>query len=240
MAFLLPGLFVTGTDTGVGKTIAAGLILRELRHAGYRPGAYKPACSGAVITEDGSESWEDIAALRAAAGLAVDDAMICPQQFRAGVAPPQAARLEGRMVQDDLLTEGARAWLTTCDVLVVEGAGGWLSPLSDRSLNADVARKLDLPVIVVARAGLGTINHTLLTVESIRTRGLTVAGVVLNSSAPSDEDLSTQENALQIQRFSGVTVLGRILFDQPDRLLSDEQLLPVDWFMLARGGAGCP
>lgn len=237
MSFPLPGLFVTGTDTGVGKTIAAGLILGDLRRAGYRPGAYKPACSGSIFDRHGCERWEDVEALRSAAELTVEDAMICPQQFRAAVAPPQAARIEGRTVQDELLTAGAFAWEAACDVLVVEGAGGWLSPLSDQSLNADVAERLGLPVLVVARAGLGTINHTLLTVESIHARGLAVAGVVLNSSVPGDEDLSTQENAVQIERFSGVSVLGRIHFGEPGRLLSDEQSPPVDWFMLAGGGA---
>lgn len=229
------GLFITGTDTGVGKTVVTGLILRELRGKGTRVGAYKPACSGAVAGPDGAPVWEDVAALRAAAGFDGPDSRICPQRFLAPVAPPQAARLEHREVDDALLTAGAAFWCGRAELLVVEGAGGWLSPLSDRSLVADVAAAFQYPLLVVARAGLGTISHTLLTIESIRSRGLSVAGIVLNEPHADSADLSTSENADQIERFSGAAVLGRILFGRPERLVSVDPAASVDWRSLADG-----
>lgn len=232
-SFPLRGLFITGTDTGVGKTVVTGLILRELRRLGMQVGAYKPACSGAVAGPDGSPVWEDVAALRAAAGFDGPDNGICPQRFLAPVAPPQSARLEHREVDDALLTAGASYWGGRAELLVVEGAGGWLSPLSDRSLVADVAAAFQYPVLVVARAGLGTINHTLLTIESIRSRGLSVAGIVLNEPHADAADLSTSENAVQIERFSAAAVLGRILFGRPEQLVSVDPAGSVDWQSLA-------
>ncbi|WLD11520.1 dethiobiotin synthase [Planctellipticum variicoloris] len=229
------GLFVTGTDTGVGKTVATTLILRDLCSRGLRVGAYKPACSGAATGPDGVPTWDDVSALRNAIAFDGPDDAICPQRFLAAVAPPQAARLERREVNDALLTAGAAWWCGRSDVLVVEGAGGWLSPLSDQSLVADVAAALQYPVLVVARAGLGTINHTLLTIESVRARGLRVAGIVLNEPDANSHDLSTAENAAQIERFGGVGVLGRILFGRSDQLVSAGPVASVDWQSLADG-----
>lgn len=228
------GLFVTGTDTGVGKTVVTALILRQLRRSGVHVGAYKPACSGAISGPAGAPIWEDLEALRAAARFDGPDDWICPQRFVAPVAPPQAARLEQRGVDDRLLRDGAACWAGRADLLVVEGAGGWLSPLSDQSLVADIAAALRYPIVVVARAGLGTINHTLLTIESIRVRGLTVAGVILNEPTPAAADLSTSENARQIERFSGISVLGRIFFGRPEQLVSAGPHPDVDWRSLAQ------
>ncbi len=215
--------------------MVTGLILRELRSRGMRVGAYKPACSGALEGPLGLPVWEDVAALRAATQFDGLDDAICPQRFLAPVAPPQAARLENRKVDDDLLTAGATFWNGRADLLVVEGAGGWLSPLSDRSLVADVASALQYPVLVVARAGLGTINHTLLTIESVRARGLRVAGIVLNEPDSESHDLSTAENGVQIERFSGAAVIGRILFGRPEQLVSAGPVASVDWQSLADG-----
>lgn len=231
--FPVRGLFVTGTDTGVGKTTVSTLILRQLRAAGRKIGAYKPACSGAVSGPDGQPLWEDAVALRTAAGFDGPEDWICPQRFLAPVAPPHAARLERRLVDETLLAGGATRWTGQVELLIVEGAGGWLSPLGEHSLVADVAAQLQYPVVIVARAGLGTISHTLLTIESIRARRLNIAGVILNEPRPDSADLSTPENALQIEQFSQVPVLGRIFFGRPDHFVSAALHSDVDWNALA-------
>src|SRR5579872_7123263 len=175
----LRGLFITGTDTGVGKTWVAAGVIRALCGRGVRVGAYKPAVSGSRPGLDGPV-WDDLTELQAALGTDLPIDAISPQRFAAPLAPPVAARLEGRQVDAALLRSGIDWWRGKADFVVVEGAGGLLSPLSDRDLVADVARDLGLPLVIVGRLSLGTINHTLLTVEAARARGLAIAGIVLN------------------------------------------------------------
>jgi dethiobiotin synthetase len=186
------GLFITGSDTGVGKTVVAAAIIRAVRAAGMRVGAYKPAVSGAMRDALGRPLWEDIEALAAAVGGPVSANWICPQRFLAPLAPHLAARAEGASIDESLLVTGAGVWAAAgvqggespggVEALVVEGAGGILSPLSDRLLNVDVAVEFGYPVVIVSRQGLGAINRSLLAVEATRSRGLVVAAVVLNES----------------------------------------------------------
>ena len=213
-----PGLFVTGTDTDVGKTYVTCRLAENLRAAGRTVGVYKPACSGAEPppegTPHGEPVWGDVEALRTAAGLTgADDDRICPQRFRAPLAPPVAAAREGRAVDAALLSAGAKAWFGRCDALLVEGAGGLLCPLALSSGGTgvsvlDVAADLGFPLLIVARAGLGTVNHTLLTLAAARSRGVPVAGVLLNERARPDPEAAT--NAALIERFGGVRVFGVI------------------------------
>ena len=203
-----PGLFITGTDTDVGKTYVTCRLAERLRAAGRTVGVYKPTCSGAE-TFHGDSVWADVEALRSAAELrTADDDLICPQRFGAPLAPPVAAAREGRTVDAALLTAGARAWAGRCDVLLVEGAGGLLCPLAEGVTVADVAADLGYPLLIVARAGLGTVNHTLLTLEVAASRGLAVAGVVLNAVDRPEPEAAT--NAALIERFGGARVFGTI------------------------------
>ena len=213
-----PGLFVTGTDTDVGKTYVTALLARRLREDGKRVGVYKPAVSGAEVFH-GDAVWADVEALRSAAGLTTaDDDAICPQRFAAPLAPPVAAAAEGRAMDADLLTAGAAAWAGRCDALLVEGAGGLLCPLAFAEGEgtpaqggvtvADAAAELGFPLLVVARAGLGTVNHTLLTLAVAAGRGLTIAGVILNAADRAEPQAAN--NAAMIARFGGVRVLGVI------------------------------
>jgi dethiobiotin synthetase len=169
------GFFVTGTDTGVGKTVVACALVRELRRAGLDVGAMKPAETGV-----GPEGPLDARALRAAAG--VDDPLeeICPFQLALPAAPSVAAAHEGRELDVGRILACFRALSARHECMVVEGAGGLLVPLSEGFTMADLARELGLPVLVVARAALGTINHTLLTLEALSRRGLPCAGVVIS------------------------------------------------------------
>lgn len=191
-------LFVTGTDTGVGKTFVSCLLLRQLRERGLRAGAYKPACSGAEVGEDGSTIWSDVDQLRAASHGSPSIELVCPQRFLAPLAPSVAARLEHRAVDDALLTAGMTRWNGLADFLLIEGAGGLLSPLSDHCSNLDLAVALNARTVVVAANRLGVINHTRLTVEAIQARGLSVAAVILNEVEPAGTDLSRASNAIQL------------------------------------------
>lgn len=196
-------ILVTGTDTDVGKTFMSRLLLQQFRRSGIRVGAYKPACSGAELSS-GSPIWHDVLQLREAVGGSCSDADICPQRFLAPLAPNVAARQEGRMVDDGMLTEAARAWAGRCELLLIEGAGGLLCPLSDESTVCDLAQKLQSPLVIVAANRLGVVNHTLLTLRVAMLAGLSVRAVILNEvSASDDTDRSRASNADLLRQFAG-------------------------------------
>jgi dethiobiotin synthetase len=157
----LRGFFVTGTGTEVGKTVVAAVIARSLLNAGVRVAVFKPAESG---LEDGSEP--DHALLRRAAGSTQDDDEIAPYRYREPVSPHLGAELAGGQIDPARLLAAARRASGRGDALVVEGVGGLLVPLTLGYLVRDLGRDLALPVVIAAQPGLGTINHTLLTVEA--------------------------------------------------------------------------
>ncbi|MEX0718114.1 MAG: dethiobiotin synthase [Planctomycetaceae bacterium] len=227
------GLFITGTDTGVGKTYVTAIIVRELRDAGVRVGACKPACSGAVFDSDGLPHWGDVDALAAALGGEFDDRLVGPQRFLAPLAPPVAARKEGKRVDALLLRGCVAAWKDRVDVLLVEGVGGLLCPLTERESVADLAGDLGYPLLIVGRLGLGTINHTLLTVEAAKARALPIAGIVLSESVDrretaSDEGASEATNPEEIAARTDVPVLGVVRFGEC-ALRRDGVPVRMDW-----------
>lgn len=196
-------LLITGTDTNVGKTWITCLLLRQLRSRGIRTGAYKPVCSGAEQQRDGSCSWVDVDRLVEALGVTTEHDRVCPQRFQAAVAPNVAARKEHRVVDDDRLRSGVAAWQERCDYLVIEGAGGLMCPLSDKSTVLDFAEALSVPILIVAANRLGVINHTLLTVAAAQNRDLVIAGIVLNDSDGQtvSDDPSADSNAAQLSQW---------------------------------------
>ncbi len=198
------GLFVTATDTGVGKTEVACAIVRGHRALGLDVGVMKPAQSGVARGEP-----SDAARLAEAAGGGDPMELVCPYSFEPPLAPAVAARLAGRRIEVSHLLAAARALAARHAALVVEGAGGLLAPLTDEVTYADLAVALAMPVLVVARAGLGTVNHTALTCEALRARGLAVAGVVLNRASPT-VDPSEPHNAASIERLTGARVLASL------------------------------
>jgi dethiobiotin synthetase len=196
------GIFVTGTDTGVGKTEIACGLLRAWRASGRDIGAMKPAQSGVAPGEP-----SDAERLADASGDPVE--LVCPYSFAAPLAPGVAARLAGVAIDFERVLAIARQLSARHDGLLVEGAGGLLVPLTPRETYADLAVALGFPVLVVARTGLGTVNHAALTVEALRARGLAIAGIVLNA-ATAARDPSEPHNAAEIERLTGVAVLGAI------------------------------
>ncbi len=195
---MLRGVFVTGTDTDVGKTVVAVGLVRALVRRGVRVAVYKPVEAGAQT--DALGLWE-------ASGRLGPESDVCRVRLALPAAPAVAAQEEGRAVGPADLVEGYRLQASRADVVVVEGAGGLLVPLADGYAVADLARDIGLPLLVVARDALGTINHTLLTLEAARARSLAVAGVVLNR-LHGDVDPTTRTNRDTLARLAGVPVLG--------------------------------
>jgi dethiobiotin synthetase len=170
-----PGLFVTGTGTDVGKTVVAAAIARTLADEGRRVAVFKPAVTG--LEEEGET---DHALLRRASGSQQSDEEIAPYRYGPPASPHLAAALAGEEIDPAQLRETAQAAAAGADAIVCEGVGGLLVPLSPTYLVRDLAAGLGYPLVVVGSPGLGTINHTLLTIESARAAGLDVAAVVLN------------------------------------------------------------
>ena len=226
------GLTITGTDTDVGKTVVAASIVEKLLRDGTAAGVYKPVCSGAEIS-DGQRHWTDVETHFAALGERFDRERIAPQCFDAPLAPPLAAQLEGRDVEWDIIQSGFDWWRDQCEFLVVEGAGGLLCPIThDRSF-ADVAAAVGFPVLVVSRATLGTVNHTLLTIEVARQHGLNVAGVVLNMTSPSESQEAARSNVRLIADRTSVPVLGIHPWSGAGQLLEGSQMQTLDGLSIA-------
>jgi dethiobiotin synthetase len=173
------GIFITGTDTGVGKTRVAAMLVRALRAAGADAVGFKPICCG---------GREDAELLAAASDGTVELNDVNPVWLRPTVAPYSAAVIEGRMVDVALVREKFAQLCAAHAAVIVEGCGGWLVPVARDFSMADLAAEFALPVLVVAANRLGVINHTLLTVAAIRARGLRCAGVILNQVRPFTED----------------------------------------------------
>jgi 8-amino-7-oxononanoate synthase/dethiobiotin synthase len=194
------GLFVTGTDTGVGKTVVSAALARTLGEAGLTVGALKPVQTG---TDEGAD---DLAFVVAAGGVEPGLAR-APYRFGAPLAPAVAAGLEGSAVDPAAIGAAFDELRRAADVVVVEGAGGLLVPVTDGISMGGLAAGLSLPVVVVARPGLGTLNHTALTVAAARGLGLTVLGIVL-SGFPAVPGPAEATNPAVLERLAGVPLLG--------------------------------
>jgi dethiobiotin synthetase len=230
----IPGLFITGTGTEVGKTYAAALIANTLRQAGRRVGVYKPAASGCRL-QDGELVSDDAVLLWEAAGKPADLHHVCPQRFEKPLAPHLAARAEGREIDRTLLCDGLDFWRNQSDFLIVEGAGGLLSPIDDREYFADLAHDFGLPLVIVAQNALGVINNTLLTLHAAKTwrGGLPIAGVILNRARPLDpNDASVESNRRELQARIGNLLLGEIGWN------ATEIAPELDWIALAQCNNG--
>jgi dethiobiotin synthetase len=216
----LRGVFVTGTDTGVGKSVVAAAICAALAARGERVAAFKPAVSG---LDDGSSEFgydHELLASVASAGQAPED--VAPWRFGPPVSPHLAAEVAGERIEPAQLVAVARAH----ELLVCEGVGGLLVPITPGYLVRDLAIDLELPVIVAARTGLGTINHTLLTVEAARAAGLKVAGVVM-TPWPDEPSEMERSNRATVERLADLPVSG-LPPTVRDRLAEAGACLPLD------------
>ncbi len=192
------GVFVTGTDTGVGKTYIGAAVIRQLVTRGGSVLPRKPVESGCEV-KFGEPYPADAAILYVAADRPGNLMDVCPYRFRQALSPARAARLAGQQLTIDNLEQASVKDVTDETFLWVEGAGGFYSPLAIDGLNADLATRLGLPVLLVAADQLGCINHVLLTLQAIRRRGLKLIAVVLNRvSANSVADMDNAEDLRQM------------------------------------------
>jgi dethiobiotin synthetase len=198
------GIFVTGTDTGVGKTVVAAAIAWNLTQAGKRVALMKPVQTGTIVSGP-----TDIEFVQKVLGADYSLDVSCPYMFSDPVAPLVASMLVGERIDIKKIKDAYSRLSSDNDFVIVEGAGGLLVPILEDYFMSDLALDLDLPVLIVTRPNLGTLNHTFLTLESAKKRGLDVAGIVI-SNFPWDPGLPEQTNPELILSMTGDNILGVI------------------------------
>lgn len=208
------GYFITGTDTGVGKTLVASALVYKFAQDGFKAVGMKPVAAGCEMIE-GKLLSEDVTQLIAASNVSAPLAQINPYAFERPIAPHIAAAQTGMEIKLDVISKAYTALTMQADVVIVEGAGGFYVPLSESLDTAEVAKALDLPVILVVGMRLGCLNHALLTVEVIRMRGLKLAGWVANTIDP--EMAMFEENLSSLKQRIRAPCLGVI----PRQVLAD-------------------
>lgn len=214
------GYFITGTDTGVGKTTVSCALLRAFAAQGKKVVGMKPVVAG---SENGR--WHDVEQLIAASSISAAREHINPYAFDPPVSPHIAAQQAGIEIDLAVIQRAYQALSNQADIVIVEGAGGFLVPLSAQQTGADLARALNLPVILVAGMRLGCLNHALLTAQAIKAAGLTSAGWVANCIDPQMQVLEENIATLE-QRLEG-PLLGGVMFDSriDDKKTHDFQIL---------------
>ncbi len=191
--------FITGTDTGVGKTLAASALLRGFTEQGLRTVGMKPVASGAT-EQSGERVWEDVLQLQAESSLDLPLALRNPYRFDEPVAPHIAAAKIGQRIDIAAIRQAYHRLQDQADIVIVEGAGGFHAPLNETQTMADLASQLDLPVILIVALRLGCINHALLTQQAIHAQGLEFAGWIANRIDPAmlvpDENIESLKQRL--------------------------------------------
>ena len=221
------GIFITGTGTEIGKTVIAGGLAAALKHAGTNVGVMKPIASGDTA---------DAQFLKHAAHVNDELAAINPIYLRHPLAPSVAARIENREIDLSCIETAFAALQQKYDFVVVEGVGGIAVPLRDDFLVVHLIHQLRLPVLIVAAAGLGTLNHTLLTVAFAQRFGLQIAGIVLNRHTPEAAGLAEATNPVEIEKLTDIPVIGVVPYEkrldtaQPDpAFLADFMNQHIAW-----------
>ncbi|HLB70716.1 MAG TPA: dethiobiotin synthase [Candidatus Methanoperedens sp.] len=201
---VMTGIFITGTDTGIGKTMISAGLARALKRRGYDVGVMKPVQSGAGIRNGELYSQDGEVMISAIEGS--DEAeLVCPFLFKEELAPGVAAQIEGKVVDLRRIKEAYSELEKRHDIVIVEGAGGIAVPLKNKTLVSDLIHCLGVPAIVVARTGLGTINHTFLTIEHAQRSGITIIGVIINCFKGG---IAEETNPKVIEDLTGVPILG--------------------------------
>jgi len=215
-------LFVTGTDTGVGKTVVTAALARCLRRRGYRVGVMKPIETGVSANRPDELDRSDAACLREAAASSDDWTLISPYRFLAPLAPRDAAQLEGRVLTFAPILDAFQTLKRRHQVLLVEGAGGLLVPISEDRDMSDLIGELTCPVLVVGRTSLGGVNHARLTLEALERRNLSVLACLLNQRPEPGSLVEQQQQSTVslVREWSQVPVLGP---------LPVERRLRADW-----------
>ncbi len=208
-----PEIFVAGTDTGVGKTLVSGLLLRYLRQQGTNCGYQKWVATGDLETAGDLRRVCDLAGIKADEN---PDSMRVDYLFRLAASPHLAAEVEGKRIDAARLLQSTRELATNLECLIVEGAGGLMVPLDRDTLLIDLIEKLSAPVLLVARSGLGTINHSLLSLAALRERGIGCAGIVFCDEGPELDERIVADNLKTIAETGKVCCAGRLRWSRTD------------------------
>lgn len=207
------GYFITGTDTGVGKTLITGGLAALYKSRGVNVGVMKPIATGCKRMNSDLVS-EDAVFLKLSAETDDEYELINPVRFEQPLAPVVAARMNNTRIDLEKVHGAFETLLGRHDVVLVEGIGGLLVPVDEYYFIIDLANELELPLIVVCRNALGTINHTLLTVSYARQHGIDVKGIIINESCESNDDILKKTNIEELRRLTNLPVLGIIPFDK--------------------------
>lgn len=208
------GLFITGTDTGVGKTVVTAAILAWLRQQGHNVGVMKPIETG-VDAECSSAANSDALFLMECGGIEDELSEVCPIRLKPAASPYQAARIENRTIEPASLLAAYRKLAGKYDWMLVEGVGGVRVPITRETGVLELMREVGLPALVVSRYQLGTLNHTLMTLEVLKQNQIPVMGVVFNQTGPEETDAIEREAPRLIEELAGVKVLGEMPFIDP-------------------------
>ncbi|HLA50377.1 MAG TPA: dethiobiotin synthase [Thermodesulfovibrionia bacterium] len=201
------GIFITGTDTGVGKTFVAVGLINALKEKGFNICPMKPVETG-CRTKKGKLIPEDTMSLIKASGIKEAIDVINPYRFKHPLAPSVAAELERKSIKKEKIFSAYNYLSKKYDITIVEGAGGIMAPLYKKYLFLDFISDINLPIIIVSRPGLGTINHTLLTIEIAKSRGIKILGVIINYAGQIKNDISVKTNPKIIESIGGIPLVG--------------------------------
>ena len=206
------GLFITGTDTGVGKTLIAGGIAAVLREQGLKVGVFKPIASG--CRDEGILISDDTEFLALCADADYSLSVITPVTYKTAAAPVTCVQVEGRAIDYEEIAAAYHYLCEQTDVVIVEGIGGVLVPIDTEHTVLDLAVEFNLPTVIVARPDLGTINHSLLTIEAVRNAGLPVAGLVINGYNALEADIAEETAPDVICGFGDTNLLSIVPYDE--------------------------
>ncbi|MDD5326785.1 MAG: dethiobiotin synthase [Phycisphaerae bacterium] len=207
------GLFVTGTDTGTGKTLIAGAIAKILADKGLRVGVFKPIATGCQHKWDGLVS-SDTEFLAQCANSNLPLSTITPVGYRTPAAPIVSAARDGYAIDFDKIAAAYKEICQNSDIVLVEGIGGVRVPLTEEFDLLDLAVEFDLPAVIVTRPNLGTINHTLMTIDCLRAAKLKIAGVVINNYNATESTVAEDTAPETIAQCSGEDILAVVPFDE--------------------------
>ncbi|OGI05767.1 MAG: dethiobiotin synthase [Candidatus Margulisbacteria bacterium GWF2_35_9] len=203
-------VFVTGTDTGVGKTVVSSVLVKILTETGKKTAYYKPIQTGAVI-DNNEKSSEDVLEVTRLTGLHYNSGKYSSYLLDAPMSPFQAAKKENIKISIDTIMEDFQHIKKNNEHVVIEGAGGLYVPITDEALMIDMIEIMNVPVVVVVRPELGTINHSLLTIKALQKRNITILGFIVNFYPSKDKETEIiRDNPRMINKYSGIKCLGKV------------------------------
>lgn len=210
---------ITATDTDIGKTIVSGTLAAALYKRGYKTGVFKPAASGCIKNEKNELISTDAVFLMQGAGIDLSrQKEVVPYLLEPALAPAEASRLTGLEIKENVMLKAGKKMIESNDVTIVEGVGGITAPLMNNYLVKDFFLDLDLPIIIVVRPVLGSVNHAVLTVEYAKNHGLNVLGFIINAWDENSVGILEKSNLYYYEKLTGVPVLGKIPYFEEEFL----------------------